>query len=157
MRSIGKIIFMNKKKGIKILVMGLPGSGKTTLSKKLVGLIKSVWLNADKIRTEFNDWDFSPQGRIRQANRMKKIAQSYIDKELSIIADFVCPTKKTRSDFNPDYIVWMNTINKGRYDDTNKIFENKNFDEVDYVVMTKIEELHSKEIYDKIKKKFKLD
>ena len=66
---------MNKKKGIKILVMGLPGSGKTTLSKKLVGLIKSVWLNADKIRTEFNDWDFSPQGRIRQANRMKKIAQ----------------------------------------------------------------------------------
>ena len=73
--------------------MGLPGSGKTTLSKKLVGLIKSVWLNADKIRTEFNDWDFSPQGRIRQANRMKKIAQSYIDKELSIIADFVCPTK----------------------------------------------------------------
>ena len=148
---------MNKKKGIKILVMGLPGSGKTTLSKKLVGLIKSVWLNADKIRTEFNDWDFSPQGRIRQANRMKKIAQSYIDKQKSIIADFVCPTKKTRSDFNPDYIVWMNTINKGRYDDTNKMFENPNSDEVDYVVMTKNAELHSKEIYEKIKKKFNLD
>ena len=148
---------MDKKKGIKILVMGLPGSGKTTLSKKLVGLIKSVWLNADKIRTEFNDWDFSPQGRIRQANRMKKIAQSYIDKEQSIIADFVCPTKKTRSDFNPDYIVWMNTINKGRYDDTNKMFENPNSDEVDYVVMTKNAELHSKEIYEKIKKNFKLD
>ena len=61
--------------------MGLPGSGKTTLSKKLVGLIKSVWLNADKIRTEFNDWDFSSEGRIRQANRMKKIAQSYVDKQ----------------------------------------------------------------------------
>ena len=148
---------MDKKKGIKILVMGLPGSGKTTLSKKLVGLIKGVWLNADKIRTAFNDWDFSPQGRIRQANRMKKIAQSYIDKEQSIIADFVCPTKKTRSDFNPDYIVWMNTINKGRYDDTNKMFENPNPDEVDYVVMTKNAELHSKEIYEKIKKKFKLD
>mgnify|MGYP001240996865 CR=1 FL=1 len=136
--------------------MGLPGSGKTTLSKKLVKLTKSVWLNADEIRTEFNDWDFSPEGRIRQANRMKKIAQSYVDKQKNIIADFICPTKKTRADFNPDYIVWMNTINEGRFDDTNKMFENPNSEEVDYIVTKKDAEMYSKNIYEKIKKKFNL-
>ena len=103
--------------------MGLPGSGKTTLSKKLANLTNSVWLNADIIRTESNDWDFSPQGRIRQANRMKKKAQSYTNDQKNIIADFVCPTKKTRVDFNSDYTVWMDTINAGRFVDTNAIFE----------------------------------
>ena len=148
---------MNKKKGLKILIMGLPGSGKTTLSKKLVSLTKSVWLNADKIRTEFNDWDFSSQGRIRQANRMNELAQSHINKQKNIVADFICPTKKTRLDFNPDYIVWMNTISEGRFEDTNKIFENPNPEEVDYIAKTKDAELHSKNIYEKMKKKFNLD
>ena len=73
--------------------MGLPGSGKTTLSKKLVNYTKSVWLNADKIRTEFNDWDFSPQGRVRQANRMREIAQSFIDKK-KILLLILCAQQK---------------------------------------------------------------
>ena len=134
--------------------MGLPGSGKTTLSKKLVHLTNSVWLNADAIRKESNDWDFSPQGRIRQANRMKKKAQSYINDQKNIIADFVCPTKKTRTDFNSDYTVWMDTINEGRFDDTNKMFEKPNSDEVDYIVKTKEADVHSKIIYEQLKKIF---
>jgi len=107
----------------KILIMGLPGSGKTTLAKLLVPMFNAVWLNADKVREEVNDWDFSSTGRTRQADRMKNYAQKALDKNRNVIADFICPTEQTRSDFNADYIIWMDTITKGRFEDTNKMFE----------------------------------
>ena len=107
----------------KILIMGLPGSGKTTLAKKLVPMFNAVWLNADKVREEVNDWDFSPTGRTRQADRMKNYAQKALDNNRNVIADFVCPTEQTRADFKADYIVWMDTIKEGRFEDTNKMFE----------------------------------
>jgi len=109
--------------------MGLPGSGKTTLAKLLVPMFNAVWLNADKVREEANDWDFSELGRSVQANRMKRLAQEALDNNRNVIADFVCPTKHTREDFNADYIIWMDTIKEGRFEDTNKMFEQpKNFD-----------------------------
>jgi len=106
----------------KILIMGLPGSGKTTLAKKLIPFYNTVWLNADKVRKEADDWDFSSEGRIRQADRMKTLAQKAIDEGRNVVADFICPTEQTRSDFNADYIIWMDTIKEGRFDDTNKMF-----------------------------------
>ena len=106
----------------KILIMGLPGAGKTYLADKLVPKINAVWLNADKVRKEADDWDFSPEGRIRQANRMKDLSQKALDEGKNVVADFVCPTEKTRKDFNADFIVWVDTIKSGRFDDTNKIF-----------------------------------
>ena len=102
--------------------MGLPGSGKTTLAKKLIPFYNAVWLNADKVRKEADDWDFSSEGRIRQADRMKTLAQKAIDEGRNVVADFICPTEQTRSDFNADYIIWMDTIKEGRFDDTNKMF-----------------------------------
>ena len=102
--------------------MGLPGSGKTTLAKKLIPFYNTVWLNADKVRKEADDWDFSSEGRIRQADRMKTLAQKAIDEGRNVVADFICPTEQTRSDFNADYIIWMDTIKEGRFDDTNKMF-----------------------------------
>jgi len=107
---------------MKILIMGLPGSGKTTLAKLLVPRFNAVWLNADKIREQYNDWDFTPEGRTRQANRMKQLAEKAIDKNRVVIADFVCPLEETREDFNADYIIWMNTIKEGRFEDTNQMF-----------------------------------
>ena len=102
--------------------MGLPGSGKTTLAKLLVPRFNAVWLNADKIREQYNDWDFTPEGRTRQANRMKQLAEKAIDKNRVVIADFVCPLEETREDFNADYIIWMNTIKEGIFEDTNQMF-----------------------------------
>ena len=117
----------------KILIMGLPGSGKTTLAKLLAPMFNAVWLNADKVREEVNDWDFTPTGRTRQTDRMKTYAQKALDNNRNVIADFICPTEQTRRDFDADYIIWMDTIKEGRFEDTNKMFEEPG--EVDYEVM----------------------
>jgi len=108
---------------MKILIFGLPGSGKSTLAEELSKLSKGVWLNADKIREEYNDWDFSMEGRIRQANRMRHLSDGVVKAKKIAIADFVCPTERARNDFNADYSIWMDTIKEGRFEDTNRIFE----------------------------------
>lgn len=136
--------------------MGLPGSGKSTLSKKLASTIKGVWLNADRFREEFNDWDFSPEGRVRQSNRMRDLAKKFIEEKKHVVADFICPTLITRKNFNPDHVVWMNTIQEGRFEDTNKMFEIPKNDEVDYIVRTKNADKYLNKICENIKKKFRL-
>ena len=109
--------------------MGLPGAGKTTLASKLVPLINAKWLNADEVRKEANDWDFSDEGRKRQAKRMDDLAEKLKKQGNIVIADFVCPTPKARELFDPDFIIWVDTIKKGRFEDTNKIFvEPENYD-----------------------------
>ena len=114
---------------IKILVMGLPGSGKTTLASKLVKILNAKWINADKIRKEANDWDFSSEGRIRQAKRMAELANQYKLKGNIVIADFICPTEESRKLFNADFLIWVDTRKKGRYQDTNQmIVKPENFD-----------------------------
>ena len=102
--------------------MGLPGSGKTTLASKLVPLLNAKWLNADEVRKSANDWDFSYEGIERQAKRMASLAEKYIQKGNYVVADFFCPTPKTRDLFKADYIVCVDTIEKGRFEDTNKMF-----------------------------------
>lgn len=109
-------------KRYKILIMGLPGSGKTTLASKLKPLIDAQWLNADAIRKSENDWDFSEFGRLRQAKRMNKLAKKFIDKGHNVICDFVCPTPQTRKTFNADITIWLNTVKQSEYQDTNKMF-----------------------------------
>jgi adenylylsulfate kinase len=104
-----------------ILVMGLPGSGKSTLCKKLLAVISDCdWINADTVRQQFNDWDFSLEGRIRQASRMKQLASESAHD--TVILDFVCPLPETRDVVDADIIVWTNTINAGRFEDTNAVF-----------------------------------
>ena len=103
--------------------MGLPGSGKTYLTERLVPIIGAAWFNADKIRQMANDWDFSDQGRVRQSNRMKTFANFEKSHGRLVICDFVCPTKETRQMFNADFTVWMDTIKEGRYENTNQLFE----------------------------------
>ena len=108
---------------LKILVMGLPGSGKTTISKLLVKKFNAIWINADEVREKFNDWDFSLEGRKRQANRMKELADNALKQNKYVVADFICPTEETRKAFAADYTVWMDTIKKGRFEDTNTMFD----------------------------------
>lgn len=125
---------------MKILIMGLPGSGKSTLAEPFASLINGVWLNADKIRTEYNDWDFSVDGRIRQAQRMKYLADGVVKAGRIAVADFVCPTSQARSEFDPDYVVWMDTIKEGRFEDTNRLFEKP--EHVDYHVSEWFDNTH---------------
>ena len=103
--------------------MGLPGSGKTTLAKKLVEMFNAVWLNADEVRKEADDWDFSEEGRKRQSLRMWSFAEEAVDANRTVVADFICPTEETRKQFDANYTVWMDTIKEGRFEDTNKLFE----------------------------------
>jgi adenylylsulfate kinase len=86
-------------------------------------MFNAVWLNADEVRKEANDWDFSEQGRLRQAERMRLLAIKNVAENRVVVADFICPTKFARSEFGADYVIWMDTINEGRFEDTNKMFE----------------------------------
>ncbi len=102
--------------------MGLPGSGKTTLANELGPLLKAKRLNADEVRKEANDWDFSEEGRKRQAKRMADFAKKLKDEGNFVVADFICPTPEARALFPADFIIWMDTIKEGRFEDTNKMF-----------------------------------
>ena len=108
---------------MKILVMGLPGSGKTFLTERLVPLLNAAWYNADKLREMSNDWDFSNEGRLRQSKRMRTFADFEKSNNRYVVCDFVCPTKETRDNFDPDILIWMDTIKEGRFEDTNRLFE----------------------------------
>jgi adenylylsulfate kinase len=113
---------------MKILIMGLTGSGKTTRAEILVEDITATGggvegLNADQIRAAADEWDFTEEGRIRQAERMAKFALDAETMNKVVVADFVCPTAQLRTIFNPDIVIWMDTIAEGRFEDTNQVFE----------------------------------
>jgi len=110
---------------MRILIMGLPGSGKTHLAVRLQSHLKDcAWYNADAIRKMADDWDFTPAGRRRQSERMNTLANFEGTRGRTVICDFVCPTIETRKLFDHDIMIWMNTIEEGRFKDTNQMFEN---------------------------------
>jgi hypothetical protein len=122
----------------KILVMGLPGAGKTYFAEQLKKYLENnseyfnpgfenttqraevKWLNADDVRKKYNDWDFSHEGRIRQSIRMRELADSFFND--FVIADFVAPLPEMRHNYKADWVIWIDTIEKGRFEDTNKMF-----------------------------------
>ena len=129
--------------------MGLPGSGKTTLASELVPLIKAKCINNDKVRKAANDWDFSEEGRKRQAKRMSDSAVKLKSEGYNVIADFICPTPEARSLFPADYTIWVDTIKKGRFDDTNAMFVKP--ENYDVHVITQDAKFWAQKIKEKIK------
>ena len=137
---------------MKILICGLSGSGKSTLSKALVRKLDFCFhLNADEVREKYNDWDFSPEGRIRQAKRMSSLADELLKELDYVICDFICPTNETRKLVSPDYIIYMDTINKSIFEDTDKIFEIPKLEDFDFKVNKKNAEYYSSKIIEDIK------
>ena len=127
----------------RIIVFGLPGSGKSTFSKKLL-TANIDYYNADEIRKKFNDWDFSESGRKRQAARMLSLTMESKLNNKHSIADFVAPFDKKRQSY--DIKIWMNTISESKYKDTNEIFEKPktcNFEIKDYNYDNIIKEIHN--------------
>jgi hypothetical protein len=128
------------KQAKRILIMGLPGSGKTYLAERLKRYLEQhmnpvnehslrpiadakitvAWLNADEVRRHYNDWDFSQEGRIRQSQRMRDLADE-ANTDYCIV-DFVAPLVEMRNNFRADWTIWVDTIDRGRFEDTNKIF-----------------------------------
>ena len=126
----------------KILIMGLSGAGKTTLAKPLIRELKKTssveWLNADIIRKKNNDWDFTPTGRLRQAQRIHDMSfKSTCD---FVVCDFIAPTVESRTIYSPDYTIWMDTIKSCKYENTNELFTSPT--EWNYRIIDYTEALH---------------
>ena len=114
---------------MRVLIFGLPGSGKTYLAERLVEYLgdKVAWFNADKVREEANDWDFSEEGRLRQNKRMLSLCENAEAEGKIAIADFVAPFQQQRIEFGADIEIFMDTIEEGRFEDTNQVFERSIF------------------------------
>lgn len=127
--------------------MGLPDAGKTTLAKALVNELieagKTVkWFNADQVRKDNNDWDFSDAGRLRQAHRMNKLTkESDVD---FVVCDFICPTPLLRAIYSPHYNIWVDTVIKSKYEDTDAKFTPPT--NYQYRIIEKDAEWHAKQI-----------
>ena len=130
--------------------MGLPGAGKTTLAEELAPLINAKRLNADEVRKAANDWDFSEEGRRRQAKRMADFAIKLKEEGNYVVADFVCPTPAARKLFPADFIIWVDTIKEGRFEDTNKMFVNPK--KYDFHVTTQDAKYWAPKIFEELNK-----
>lgn len=136
---------------MKILIMGLPGSGKTWLAERLQKHFECAWYNADEIRRMANDWEFDADARHRQAKRMTNLANTESLYGRTVICDFVCPTVTTRLVFGANITIWLDTIEEGRFEDTNKVFEKPQH--ADYVISKFISEDELGDVIDFIESK----
>ena len=136
----------------RILIFGLPGSGKTWLAERLQKELGCAYYNADKIRESANDWDFSDAGRRRQFERMYQLSVVEARSNRTVIVDFVCPYEELRQTFDADYTIWMDTIKgrQGRFEDTNKVFELPEGGSVDKVIVSHWPDYRIKELAEEI-------
>lgn len=126
---------------MKVLVMGLSGAGKSAFAERLfLEVVKNnlaEWLNADEVRTETNDWDFTEEGRLRQAKRMTVLANRHVEEDYIAICDFICPKREYREILNADITVWLDTVESSDYADTDKLFEAPAEDEYTFRITSK--------------------
>ena len=143
---------------MKILIFGLPGAGKTHLAERLQKHLECAWFNADEVRKMANDWNFDSGARLRQANRMRNIADYEKSHGRTVICDFVCPTEETRSTFDADIKIFVDTIQSGRFEDTNKMFEAPPLleNDLEYRIVKHLTDNEIEKISQELKEKYSL-
>lgn len=121
---------------MKILIFGLSGSGKSYLAQELMDILgdRAEWFNADVIREQHDDWDFSYEGRRRQLGRMQDLSAEAIANDKIAICDFICPLETARAEFNADFEVFMDTIEECEYADTNRMFNRPDYGMYDCII-----------------------
>ena len=128
--------------------MGLPGSGKTTLARHLALKLKAVHFNADEVRANINkDLGFALEDRLEHARRMGWLCDQVVKADHWAVADFVFPSKQTRSTFGAAFVIYMNTIREGRFEDTNRMFEPPDAGEYNLVINSFDAENHAQYIH----------
>ena len=128
---------------MKILIFGHSGSGKSTLAEPFANLLGGVWINADQIREYYDDWDFSDEGKFRQALRMNHIAHGVEMSGKIAVLDFICPLRRTRNIIDADYVVWMNTVQESKYKELETKFQAPKEGEYDYCVSEWFDDTHT--------------
>lgn len=116
-----------------IQIIGQAGSGKTSLAVELADRVNGIHINADKVRADLNkDLGFTIEDRIENARRLGALARLLDEQGHIVIVDFICPTQETRDAFGvPNYLIWVNRIKEGRFVDTNKMWEDPKYSDVE--------------------------
>jgi adenylylsulfate kinase len=112
-----------------VQIIGLPGTGKTSLAKEICRRTDGIHINADDVRADLSrDLGFSVEDRVEQARRLGALSRLISNQGKLVVVDFVNPTKETRDSFgDADLVIWVDRINEGTFEDTNKLWEQPSF------------------------------
>ena len=105
----------------RILVMGLPGSAKNSITTKLAERFEnSHVINSMHERIQHKDVDFTADGQMRHCYRLLNLARN--SPGTITVINMACPLPKMRTILNPDIVVWVSDRDSCQYEELNKMY-----------------------------------